>query len=335
MSINNKIIIGSIILIAAVLIAAICFLIWHKQTIKSVALSAAVSQAPSLAEEQFNRITEKNYAQLLFVGDLMFDRGIRYYAAKNGSNEFIFDKISPLLLSNDLVIANLEGPITDNKSISLGTISGSTNNYFFTFKPSLAQTLFTENIRLVNLGNNHILNFGKNGVESTQKYLEQENISYFGIPNGKRSEIKEVGGLKIAFVSYNEFSGANINAEQTATVEEIKRIKLEADIVVVFSHWGVEYSLTPINSVKNLAHQFIDAGADLIIGSHPHVIEPMEIYNDKRIYYSLGNFIFDQHFNENVRNGMGVAVTIDKTTKQMQFEEKNFYLDSNGQTLPR
>ena len=80
---------------------------------------------------------------------------------------------------------------------------------------------------------------------------------------------------------------------------------------------------------------FIDAGADLIIGSHPHVIEPAEVYNGKRIYYSLGNFIFDQYFNENVRNGLGVMVRIDKQTKQLEFLEKHFYLAGNGQTLLR
>jgi poly-gamma-glutamate capsule biosynthesis protein CapA/YwtB (metallophosphatase superfamily) len=321
MKLNRKIIF--IILIAAVLTAAICYLFWYKQnnTITKQNFTAAISD-----------IQEKNYVQLLFAGDLMFDRGIRYYAQKNGGNEFIFDKISPLLLSNDLVVINLEGPITDEKSVSAGTAPGSTDNYFFTFDPSLAKTLFQENIRLVDLGNNHILNFGQTGLDSTEKYLSGKNVSYFGAPSGQRSIIENINGVKIAFVSYDEFNG-NSEVGQNAVVDEIKKDKSQTDLIIVFSHWGIEYNLTPTDNMKSLAHQFIDAGADLVVGSHPHVIEPMEIYNGKRIYYSLGNFIFDQYFDEDVRNGLGVEVKIDKTTKQLDFEEIKFYLDSNGQTI--
>ncbi len=276
-----------------------------------------------------------DFVQVLFVGDLMFDRGIRHYAELGGGNEFIFDKISKELLNNDLVVANLEGPITDNKSVSLGTAMGSADNYFFTFDPSVAKTLFQENIGVVDLGNNHILNFGYAGLEQTKNYLDKAGVSYLGVPNGQRSVIKDVGGITMAFVGYNEFLSSDLPAEQKAVVDEIKRIKDGADIVVVFCHWGVEYAPQPTEAQKELAHQFVDAGADLVIGSHPHVIQLSEEYNGKMIYYSLGNFIFDQYFNENVRNGLGVVVKINKTTKQLQFNDVHFYLDSNGQTLLR
>lgn len=311
-----------VVLIAAVLTAAILsLLLWQNNQINKKQKTATVIQ-------------EKNYVQLLFVGDLMFDRGIRYYSEQNGGNKFIFDKVSPTLLNNDLVIANLEGPITNNKSVSAGTIPESTNNYFFTFDPSWAKTLFQENIRLVDLGNNHILNFGQAGLDSTEKYLAGANVNYFGAPGGGRSIIKNINGIKVAFVSYNEFNG-NQETEAAATVDEIKKDRLQADIVIVFSHWGIEYSLTLTDNMKTLAHQFIDAGADLVVGAHPHVIEPMEVYNGKRIYYSLGNFIFDQYFSEDVRNGLGVVVKIDKSIKQIDFSEEHFYLYSNGQTIEK
>jgi len=270
----------------------------------------------------------------LFAGDLMFDRGIRYYAEKGGGNNFIFQEMSKLLLSNDLALVNLEGPITDEKSISLGTKAGSTNNYFFTFDPSLAKTLFNQNIRMVSLGNNHILNFGSEGLASTKKYLDAAGVEYFGAPGG-RSIVKEIGGVKIAFVSYNEFASSDIKAEQKAAIWEIEKQELQADVVIVFCHWGAEYVKNPSKNIKDLAHQFIDAGADVVIGSHPHVIQDPEEYMSKRIYYSLGNFIFDQHFNEDVRQGMGVIVKINKNTKQLEFEEKSFYLADNGQTIEK
>jgi len=335
-------------LIAAVLTAAILSLFWHKSgfSIYTVKPTYEISEITAKSE-QSNLEQEKSYVQLLFVGDIMFDRGIRYYAGKNGlpampahagqagGNEFIFDKISPTLLGNDLVVANLEGPITDNKSVSAGTAIGSANNYFFTFDPSWAKTLFQENIRLVDLGNNHILNFGKAGVDSTEKYLDNAGVDYFGAPSGDKSIIKNIGGVKIAFVSYNQFLSSNIADEQKATIAEIEKIKSEADIVVVFSHWGIEYQSLINPPEESLARQFIDAGADLVVGSHPHVIGPIEIYKGKRIYYSLGNFIFDQYFNEDVRNGLGVVVKIDKATKQLDFSEQKFYLQNNGQTLLR
>jgi len=279
--------------------------------------------------------SKKEYAKILFAGDLMFDRGIRYYAEKNGGNDFIFEKITPLLSDNDLVVANLEGSITSNKSVSAGTAPGSANNYFLTFDPSVAKTLFEKNIKLVDLGNNHILNFGREGLSETQKYLEQSNVDYFGAPGGARSIIENINGLKIGFVAYNEFASSDLDGEQEATINAIEKLKSDSDIVIVFSHWGVEYYLAPADSQKVLAHQFVDAGADLVIGSHPHVIEPMEEYAGKRIYYSLGNFIFDQYFDETVRNGLGVEVKINKKTKQLEFVERHFYLQSGGQTVEK
>jgi len=291
-----------------------------------------------ISDEDKNSVTsyvsgfysEKKDLQILFTGDLMFDRGIRHYAQKYGSNEFIFDKIYPTLANADLVVSNLEGPITDNASISSGTTPGSTNNYIFTFDKSVAKTLYSENIKLVDLGNNHILNFHTSGLKATENYLQEANVEFFG--GNDKSIIKNIEGLKIAFVSYNEFAEST-NLEQSQTIAEIQKLKIESDLIIVFSHWGVEYTTEPTEEIKDLAHQFINAGADLIIGSHPHVVQSTEIYNNKKIYYSLGNFVFDQYFDENVRNGLGVILEIDLKTKALNFQDLNFYLQSGGQTI--
>jgi poly-gamma-glutamate synthesis protein (capsule biosynthesis protein) len=324
--IDNKIIV-TVILIVAALTATICYVVWLELIYSNMQQILTAPATPSSPIVQ-----GKNYAQILFVGDAMFDRGINYYAQQNNGNNFIFDKIFPTLSRNDLVVANLEGPITNNKSVSSGTTPGSADNYFFTFDPSWAKTLFDKNIRLVDLGNNHILNFGQAGVSSTIKYLQAAGVDYFGAPGDDRNKIKEINGIKIALVSYNEF-GLTAQAEQKATLYKISKVRPLADLVVVFSHWGIEYSKIPTSDEINLAHQFVDAGADLVVGSHPHVTQITELYKGKRIYYSLGNFIFDQYFNEDVRNGLGVAVKIDKATKHLDFSEENFYLNSNGQTI--
>lgn len=287
---------------------------------------------PGLLSAPTKRPEVASYVKILFVGDMMFDRGIRYYAGKNGGNDFIFQKIRAELLNNDLVIGNLEGPITDEKSISAGTAPGEPGNYFFTFDKSWAKTLFKNNIKLVNLGNNHILNFGREGLASTKKYLDEANVGYFGAPDYPKSISSELSSVKITFVNYNEFASLDSDTNIKSTLEEIQKVKKFSDLIIVYCHWGAEY-VGPDQAMKNLARQFIDEGADLVIGSHSHTIGPMEIYKGKRIYYSLGNFIFDQYFSEEVRRGLGVVVKINSKTKELSFEEKNFYMQPNGQTI--
>lgn len=305
---NNRLqIIKHLFAIAAVFTAVFCVLFYN------------------IAYENDYRFVFPKSAEILFVGDLMFDRGIRYYAEKNGGNDFIFSKISDFLKSNDLVVANLEGTITKNQSVSAGTAPGSTNNYYFTFDPSVAKTLYDNNIKMVSLGNNHILNFGEAGLVETKKYLDIAKVGYFGAPDYPKSTQATINGIKITFINYNEFADSN-------TIEDIKKARNFSDIIIVYAHWGVEYQKNPTEGQINLAHQFIDEGADLVIGSHPHVIQTTEVYKNKKIYYSLGNFIFDQYFSEDVRNGMGVVVKI-SANKKLSFTEYNFYLASQGQTI--
>lgn len=275
--------------------------------------------------------SQKDYVRITFLGDIMFDRSIRKAAEKNG-NEFVFQKISNFLTNNDLVVANLEGPITDNKSININTKRDADNHYVFTFSTSLAQTLSHENIKVVNLGNNHILDFGKSGLLSTQKYLDESGIEYFGAPNGRKSLIKEINDLKIGFISYNHFIG-DPKTNKTDIIQEIKKIRPLSDIIVLYAHWGLDYVSMPDENTKNLAHDFVDAGTDIIIGTHPHMIQPSEDYKGKKIYYSLGNFVFDQYFGPNFQTGLGVIAEINIATRKIIFREKKFYMEKNGQTV--
>ena len=279
--------------------------------------------------------SKKDDVRLFFVGDLMFDRNIRLAAQKNG-NDFIFEEITDFLAGYNLVVANLEGPLTTNKSVSVGSVPGSANNFVFTFDPSWAKTLFNKNIQLVNLGNNHILNFGQKGLELTQEYLKEAGVEYFGAPASAGAPsviIKEIDGVKFGFVGYNQFIGSPAEGA-SATRAEINKLRSQVDIVIVSAHWDREYFPEPLPTTKTVAHSFIDAGADLVIGTHPHVIQISEEYKGKKIYYSLGNFVFDQWFNQEVRTGLGVIMKIDPRTKVMEFEEEKFYLQSNGQTIP-
>lgn len=274
-------------------------------------------------------IPESREVKILFFGDLMFDRYIRQVSSVKGG-DFIFQKVSDLMSGSDLVVANLEGPITENKSVSVDSEIGSRNNYIFTFEKNLPECLARNNIGLVNLGNNHILNFGKEGLARTKEYLEGSGIGHFGHVEGPEgaSVVRDVEGIKVAFVSYNEFARGS---EETA-LEKIRLLKDWSDVLVVYAHWDREYEKISRPSTKELARKFVDHGADLVIGSHPHVVQDQEDYKGKRIYYSLGNFVFDQYFDPNTQEGLAVGVSINSADFSMKFEETALIMERSGQT---
>lgn len=300
----------------------------------STSLALSPSLQPQHRSTQLSTPSTPTDTTILFTGDLMFDRDIRAAAQKKG-NDFIFAPLRELLLAQDFVVTNLEGPITSSSSRSLGSAVGSPANYSFTFDPSLAETLYRHNIRVVNLGNNHILNFGTTGLDQTLSTLAQTGIAAFGYTGAATtssplaySQVIDHNHQKIALVNYNQFA---LGSEAVA-LGEISRLRPQVDWVVVYTHWGNEYQPEAVPVTVQLAHQFIDSGADLIIGSHPHVIQNHEIYKDKHIYYSLGNFVFDQYFEPAVRKGLLVKAIFNVNQKKINLTEIPVFLLKNGQT---
>lgn len=267
--------------------------------------------------------------ELIFVGDIMLDRYIRTVAKRRGEDFLLHDSVRAVFQEADVVIGNLEGPITDEASKSETSRVGEAANYHFTFPATSAEFLRQNNITLVNIGNNHILNFGEEGVEKTKMYLQTAEINYFGSPllQDERVKYQEIKEVEIAFVTYNEF----VSKGKEKALEDIKRARSRADLIILYTHWGTEY-VGVEEDTRDLAHQFIEAGVDLIIGSHPHVIQENEEYQGKRIYYSLGNFIFDQYFSPETKEGLLVKAIFDPAKKQFSFEEKRVLLTPNGQT---
>jgi gamma-polyglutamate biosynthesis protein CapA len=242
-------------------------------------------------------------ATVLAFGDLLLDRYIKQGIDLNGV-DYPFKDIKDFLPGNDLVLANLEGSFTDFKPRALDP-----DNTTFTFDPKLAPMLKQTGFNILNLANNHVHDFGGEGFEQSQAYLDKAGISHFGdFYNEGPAVIKEIRGSKIAFVGYDEFGATSTDS----TAAKIKQIKNEADFVVVYAHWGIEYQTNFSKPQQEKAHRFIDAGADVVLGSHPHVVQPIEIYKGKLIFYSLGNFVFDQIFSDQVRHGLAVRLSFDK-----------------------
>jgi len=253
---------------------------------------------------------------ILFGGDMMFDRAIRVTSEKKGG-DFIFSCLDPILREPDLVVANLEGPITSKDSKSIGTMPPDLDNFTFTFPTSTAPLLAKHRISLLNLGNNHILNFGWKGLASTTEALRGAGVDYFGDPLDQRVAEKEINGIRFAFINYNEFAPPPSSA--STTIEQIIQARSFGQLPIVFTHWGEEY--LPATELEiSLAHRFVDVGAEIVIGTHPHVVQEHVLYvssttpalGEKHIYYSLGNLIFDQYWNESVRRGLMLRVEFDK-----------------------
>ncbi|MBD3250132.1 MAG: hypothetical protein GF381_00995 [Candidatus Pacebacteria bacterium] len=290
---------------------------------------------------------EQKLVRILFAGDLMFDRHIRLAAEKHDYS-YPLDPLTDFLQQYDLVVVNLEGPITDFPSRSVGSQPGSTDNYFFTFDPQIVEKVLLPNqIKLVNLGNNHILNFGLEGWQQTLNYLELGGIEHFGQVNlpldqnddfaGEASPIGvtwQKQGVKIGLVNYNQFSGLGLDP----VLAEINQLRPAVDYLVAYTHWGNEYVPQANAVIQSWAHQLIDAGADIVIGSHPHVIQNVEDYQGGRIYYSLGNFVFDQYFEPAVRQGLLVEVELVGLTgeargvREVRYQEYQVEMRSNSQT---
>lgn len=256
-------------------------------------------------------IDRSSTISLLFLGDMMFDRGVRAQVNAYGFNH-VFGPSTTTIASHDLTIANLEGPITSNISKTMTKSGKAIPGFQFTFPLGTAPALKNAGIDIVSLANNHTDNFGQAGINETRSNLSKAGVQYFGSPLNSNLIATStcVKSICVGFIGWHEFAKAN-NANVFAAIKELRP---KVDYLVVFPHWGVEYRGTSTPAQRALAYSWIDAGADAVIGAHPHVVETIEQYKGKPIFYSLGNFIFDQYFSFDTTHGIGVSVELSKTS---------------------
>lgn len=226
----------------------------------------------------------------------MLGRYVRTLIDRHGADH-IFQKFRPHFTDHpyDMVVANLEGPIVINPVYHQ---SGTT----FGFPQDTAKIIQQNHITAVSLANNHILDRSEKGREETKKFLTEAGVEFF---DNNNILIKKINGQSFAFIGFHD---ATKRLDEHAAARLIKKYAADADRVIVSIHWGEEYKKTPNIRQKNLAHLFIDSGADLIIGHHPHVPQTRENYKGAEIFYSLGNFIFDQYWSDATQRGLAVAV---------------------------
>jgi len=250
---------------------------------------------------------------LSFVGDIMLDRGV-YQKILSNSYFYPFYYIEQTFRGIDLVVGNLEGPIAYKK------VNFPKESLRFCFDKDVIQTLQYAHFTTLSLANNHTDNMGLNGISQTKEILQKGGIDFFGEPtNFKNSRIIEKNG--VVLVGFNATYPFNLD-EVSAWIRDIKE-GYENSFVIIVMHFGEEYIGKSTYSDRYLAHTLIDAGADLIIGSHPHVVKDIELYESKKrniktlIFYSLGNFVFDQYFSKETQEGLVIFVT--KYGKSFEF----------------
>jgi len=233
-------------------------------------------------------------ATILFTGDLNFAHNIEYAARIHPINVFAYWK---RIGAYDMMMVNLENAVTRS-------VDSVEKEFVFKMKPEYLSLFHKARISIVNCANNHTADFGAEGISETIQQLDSAGIRHVGIgrnlAEARKPVILSVNGVRIGFLGYGgmrDFIASRTRPGTTSRslwliLDDIRRLKPRVDFIVINLHWGDELAREPDSNQIALAHRISDAGADLIIGHHPHVLQGIERYHGKIIAYSVGNFVF-------------------------------------------
>ena len=289
--------------------------------------------------------TDSKSVRIMANGDLLYHDGLYMSAQKeDGSYDFSenYHYVKEWLHQGDLVLGDFEGTINSDYGLSGYPI--------FNAPGEVVASIKDAGYQVMDLGHNHILDSGLEGLFSTAKAFEDAGIQTVGVyPHETRGQapilIKEVNGIKIAILAYSYgFNGMEYNLEQEdydnrlsdlneeRMRQEIQKAEMEADITIVMPQMGIEYELEPTEEQKELYHKMISWGADIVLGGHPHVVQPAEIVDkdgqQKLIIYSMGNFLSNQRLEtmEGIENaqwterGVLMDITIEKVGRKTRIK---------------
>ena len=250
--------------------------------------------------------------KIIFTGDIMLSRLVENRIYVKNDFKFPFLKVANFLRGADLTVGNLESPIS-LKGENMGS------KYSFRAEPKTIEGLKFAGFDILSLANNHIWDYGEEAMSDTIYLLNMNGINTVGAGRDEREAnrtvVKEIRGEKIAFLSFTNLYPESLEAkgerggisdfDLNKIKEDIKKMKDsgEAEVVIVSLHFGEEYKKDPSDSKKEIARAVVEAGADLVVGHHPHVAQNLEKNNGVWIAYSLGNFVFDQDFSEETMKG--------------------------------
>jgi poly-gamma-glutamate capsule biosynthesis protein CapA/YwtB (metallophosphatase superfamily) len=256
------------------------------------------------------------------VGDVILGRTVHRIMTERNDFRAPFVLVTDELQRGDLTVGNLECALTD----SFSPPTDPTTFSFMTF-PQAIEGLQFAGFHALSGANNHSMDFGAVGIADTRRTVEGGGIQYFGAGNdlqqARQPAILEHNGVRFALLGYDSISMQYASATASSggiapmireyVEEDIVAARSVADVVIPYFHWGVEYVLTPETPSRQMAYVAIDAGADLVLGSHPHWVQGMEFYRGTAIFYSLSNFVFDQEWSLETKQSIFVHLVFDGT----------------------
>lgn len=263
-----------------------------------VSASTVAPAAASQGKQQFTMIA---------VGDIMTDRNVGDAIQRNGARS-ILEKVRELTASTDVSFGNLECPLSTKGPHA-------PKDCVFRARPETVAVVTDGGFDVVSLANNHSLNAGREGVLQTLDVLDKRGIMYCGArrdrTKGGEASVVQVGQgpVRVGFIaatdlSFEHGSYNKVDADRANLTAQIQAAKAQCDVVCVSVHWGDEYQSMPNQRQRNTAHAAIRAGADAVLGHHPHTLQGIEIYQGKPILYSMGNFVFDQREGERMESAI-------------------------------
>lgn len=257
---------------------------------------------------------------LAFAGDIMIGRTVNSHMLSTATNDpFPFTYTAELLRGYDLTIGNLECVISQ-----LG--APVPKSYNFRGDARAYDRLLNAGFDVLSVANNHSGDYGKDAFLDEFLTLPKRGLTPLGGGQNKlqahKPVFKTVHGTTIGLLAYEEITPFSFAATDTTPGDawlttadlqaDLAQARPACDFLITFMHWGIEYVTTQNAQQRLMAQTAIDAGADLVVGGHPHVIQPYEFYKDKLIVYSLGNFVFDGMYDEVVRRGNILSLTVQK-----------------------
>ena len=322
----NKKVIRNIIIIF-VIIMIITLLV-------SVNLTKGKEEEKIIDQKEVNSVVEEQKEKrmsLIAVGDVLIHESVYKDALQSdGSYDFhnMFTEVESIINKYDLKFCNQE-------SIIGGSTLGISGYPSFNSPDEIGDELVNLGFNLVSLANNHTLDKGEDAVLYSNSYWKSKNIitagTYSSIEERNKINIYEQNGIKYAFLAYTTLSNATVKKDYLLNMysadkvkNDIDAVKDQVDVIIVSMHWGVEDTNTPTDSQRQIAEYLSSLGVNLIIGHHPHVVQPVEYVGDTLVIYSLGNFISNQLV-LGINNGIGLMYGIDIVVKEDKVTFENEY----------
>lgn len=315
-----------LVVILIIIFATLCYFI-IKEEPKTELKTVNESQEKKEPEVKEERLS------LIMVGDALLHSSLYRDGYQNGTYDFTsqLELIKPEIQKHDLAFYNQE-------SILGGTSIGLSDYPNFNSPQEFGDAMIDAGFNLVSLANNHTMDRGVTAIQNSCDYWKTKDVltagSYCSAEDAEEIKIKEKNGIKYTMLAYTYGTNGitvpsdkpylvNLYSDELAKAD-IEKVRDKVDLLIVSMHWGTEYRSEPTDEQKREAEYLSNLGVDIIIGTHPHVIEPISYINDTLVIYSLGNFISAQSTNNDYNTMVELMTSVDvvKTTKDGKSEIK-------------